>query len=156
MNWDKIEMVVLFFPESFAVHKVSVSERSPPRTPGLTQVCIFINESCGLSKHPPLRTAESRGLPSKAAKCVIVVFPMLRSESPLLPDIGTTLCYTCSLEFRFFVTFSAIMWLICDQSVIIDGGNRSTCQNPPPNPRSLATLSHVPAGIQTQAVVRDS
>ena len=38
-----------------------------------------------------------------------------------------------------FVTFSATFWLSHDEPFVSGGGNRSTWQKPPPNPKSLAT-----------------
>ena len=52
-------------------------------------------------------------------------------------------------NFRFFVTFSGTLRLICDSPVV-------TRRKNPPKPKSLAAFSHALAGIRTQAVVRDS
>ena len=46
----------------------------------------------------------------------------------------------------FFATFSAILRISRDQPVVSGGRNQSTRQNPTPNPESLVTFSHVPAG----------
>ena len=49
----------------------------------------------------------------------------------------------------FFVTFSAILRLSRDKSVVTRGGTGVPGEKPPPNPKSLATFSHVPDGIRT-------
>ena len=54
------------------------------------------------------------------------------------------------------VTFSPKFCLNHGQSIISSSVNRNTRQKPSPNPKSLAISPHVPAGIRTQAVVRDS
>ena len=55
---------------------------------------------------------------------------------------------------EFFGAFSHFSVIL--RPVVTGGRNRSTRRNPSPNPKSLATFSHVPDGIRTQAVVRDS
>ena len=60
-----------------------------------------------------------------------------------------------NLEFGIFVTFLPYCGSR-DSLVVTGGGNRSTQQKPPPNPKSLATFSHALAGLRTQALVRDS
>ena len=42
----------------------------------------------------------------------------------------------------FFVTFSFILRLSCDQPVVSGVGNRSTWQKPPSRTKSLAIFSH--------------
>ena len=69
-------------------------------------------------------------------------------------------CYSNSLVWELwnfiFSHFFAILRLSRDEPVVLFGGNRCTRRKPPPNPKSLANLSHAPGGIRTQRVVRDS
>ena len=43
-----------------------------------------------------------------------------------------------------YVTFSAILWLSCDQPDVSSEGNGSSRGKPPPNFKSLATFSQAP------------
>ena len=47
------------------------------------------------------------------------------------------------------VTFSVIMRLSCEWPVVSRGGNRSAWRKPPPNHKSLATLSHACTGFES-------
>ena len=53
-------------------------------------------------------------------------------------------------------TFSAIFRIIHDYLALSGVGKGSNRQKLPPNPKSLATISYAPAGIQTKAAMRDS
>ena len=54
-----------------------------------------------------------------------------------------------------FRHISTVFRLSRDWAAVSGGGIRSTCQKPPPNPKSLAILLHDPARIQTRVGVRD-